>query len=98
LREQGKYLCIWTLNIYRRAFWRLSEMMVREGRLPEKDLLFYLTIDELEKLVKERDPILVSRAKYRKRLHNIKDKLLFSEIVTGPIMKPRNVILILYLH
>ncbi len=91
LREQGKYLWIWTLNVFRHAFWRLSEMMVSEGRLPENDLLFYLSIHELQKLVNERDSALVLRAKWRKRLHNKKDKLIFSETVIGPIMTPRNV-------
>ncbi len=70
-------------------------MMVSEGRLPEKDLLFYLTIQELQKLVNERDSVLVLRAKWRKRLHNKKDKLIFSETVIGPIMAPRNVSLAL---
>jgi pyruvate,water dikinase len=70
-------------------------MMVSEGRLPEKDLLFYLTIQELQKLVNERDSVLVLRAKWRKRLHNKKDKLIFCETVIGPIMAPRNVSLAL---
>ena len=65
--------------------------MVNEGRLPENDLLFYLTIHELQKLVNERDSALVMRAKWRKRLHNKKDQLIFSETVIGPIMTPRNV-------
>ncbi len=65
--------------------------MVREGRLPERDLLFYLSISELGKLVNERDAVLVMRAKLRKRLHNNKDKLIFSETVIGPNMRPRNV-------
>jgi pyruvate,water dikinase len=70
-------------------------MMVSEGRLPESDLLFYLSIHELQKLVNERDSALVLRAKSRKRLHNKKDKLIFSETVIGPIMTPRNVSLVL---
>ncbi len=91
LREQGKHLLTSTVNVYRRAFWRLAKLMVSEGRLPETDLLFHLTFDEIETLINERDPMLVVRARMRKRLHERKDKLKFSETSIGPNIKPRNV-------
>jgi hypothetical protein len=66
--------------------------MVREGRLPEADLLFHVTFPELETLINERDPTIVARARLRKRFHSIKDNLKFNEICIGPNIEPRDVI------
>jgi hypothetical protein len=65
--------------------------MVREGRLPEADLLFHVTFPELETLINERDPTIVARARLRKRFHSIKDNLKFNETSIGPNIKPRDV-------
>ncbi len=92
LREQGKHFVTWTYNKYRHAFWRLAKLMVREGRLPEADLLFHVTFPELETLINERDPTIVARARLRKRFHSIKDNLKFNEICIGPNIEPRDVI------
>jgi hypothetical protein len=65
--------------------------MVREGRLPEVNLLFHVTFLELETLINERDTTIVFRARLRKRFHSIKDNLKFNETSIGPNIKPRDV-------
>ena len=97
LREQGKHFLVWTVNEYRRVFWRLAKQMVTEGRLPEPELLFHLTFSELQTLIEERDPTLVMRARMRKRFQNKKENLKFAETSIGPVIKARNVNIIIVL-
>lgn len=92
LREASKNLGVWVLNRQRKVYWKLAHLMLQEGRIPDSDLLFHLTISEIEKLVTQRDPNIVSRAKFRKRLHAKKDQLVFGDTIIGPDMKPQNVI------
>lgn len=65
--------------------------MVSEGRLLDEELLFHLRFNELERLVVERDPVLVARARQRQRYHAKKDALKFNELVYGPNPQPRGV-------
>ena len=97
LREQGKDLLTYALNVYRQAFWQMARLLVKEGRIPDADLMFFMKLPELEKLLEERDPNMIVRAKLRKRYHDKKDKLKFNETVIGPNMKPRDVNLIFLL-
>ena len=91
LREQGKHYLTWSNQQYRRQFWRLARQMASEGRLPEPDLLFYMTMPELQILLEERDPTIIARARLRKKVHPIKESFKFNETTIGPNMKPRNV-------
>jgi len=91
-REHSKYFMIWMNNKLRQAFWYLARKMVDEGIIPEADLLFYLTTDEIERLCNgERDALILSKARLRKRILPKMDKYKFEEIIKGPEMKPRNV-------
>jgi hypothetical protein len=65
--------------------------MVREGRLPEADILFHITFPELETLINERNPTIVARARLRNRFYSIKDNLKFNETSIGPNIKPRDI-------
>lgn len=91
MREQSKSFMVWLTDVYRRAFQRLADQMVVEGRLPEADLIFFLRINEVEKLTGERDPLLVALAKQRKKAFQEMDKFRFGEITKGPLMRPLNV-------
>jgi pyruvate,water dikinase len=89
-REQSKSFIINLTDIYRQAFWRLARKMAyEEGRIPEPDLLFYLKFEEIQRLVTERDPLLVSKAKQRKRAFSVMDRFKFNEITKGPKIEPR---------
>lgn len=92
MREQSKSFMVWLVDVYRQGFQRLADMMAyEEGRLPDPELLFFLTLEELNRLVRVRDPLLVARAKQRRRAFPVMDKFRFDEIARGPDLRPRNV-------
>ena len=90
-REQGKHAFTRHNNYFRRGFWRLAKQMVSEGRLPDEELLFHMNCEEIDILLNERDPTIISRAKIRRKLFPIKDNFKFPETTIGPNIKPRNV-------
>ncbi len=91
-REQSKDFMIWMNNKMRQVFWHLARQMVAEGIIPETDLFFYLTVDEIEKLCNgERDALILLKARLRKRILPKMDKYKFEEFLKGPEFKPRNV-------
>src|SRR5699024_5614018 len=54
------------------------------------DLFFFLKMDEIQRLLKgERNPLLVMKAKQRKRLYPTMNALKFDEFVKGFRMAPR---------
>ena len=89
-RETSKNILIKCLHQYRKLFWKLAEVMVKEGKLPDKELLFFLTLFELKKIIEAPNPSLIALAKLRKRSHLHKDMLKFHETTIGPEMKSRN--------
>ncbi|CAG2113679.1 unnamed protein product, partial [Medioppia subpectinata] len=90
-RELSKYFMIWMNNQFRDAFWYLSQQMVSEGLIPTVDTFFYLTMTEVEALCNgQRDPLIFSRVRQRRRLYPKMDKYKFEEFIKGPEMKPRN--------
>lgn len=93
LREQSKYFMIWMYSKYREAFWELARMMVKEGRIPDEETLFFLTIEEIQQLLRERNSTLLMKARLRKRYYPKMDKFKFSEIFKGYAIQPRNVCL-----
>ena len=67
-RETGKSVLIKTTDIFKVAYWRLAELMVSESRLPEQELLFFLTHREIGDLIDSRSATLIRLAKRRKRI------------------------------
>jgi hypothetical protein len=91
-REQSKDTLIWIVNLLRKAHWILARKLVSKGFIPDVDTYFLLTVDEVERLCNgERNPLLMSKARQRKRLSVKMEKFKFEEIVKGPEMLPRNV-------
>ncbi|KAG1714557.1 putative phosphoenolpyruvate synthase [Nymphon striatum] len=88
-REQAKSCLIKTVDHYRQQYWKFARKLVKEGIIPEDELLFYMTREEIMSLVKNRSAKIIQRAMKRRRLHPIIDKLNFPEISTG-IPKPVN--------
>ncbi|XP_071034849.1 rifampicin phosphotransferase [Parasteatoda tepidariorum] len=86
-REKTKSMVIKTLDWLRKTVSQLAEMMVQEEMLPSKDLLYFLTLGEVDELIRYRKSGLVSKAIRRKKLHPKLDNLTFPEIITG-IPKP----------
>jgi len=66
-------------------------MMVQEGLIPDAESMFFLTPDEVQKLVEgERDALLLAKVRLRKRVYVKTNKYKFEEIIKGPKMTPRN--------
>nr|XP_022308655.1 uncharacterized protein LOC111114583 [Crassostrea virginica]XP_022308656.1 uncharacterized protein LOC111114583 [Crassostrea virginica]XP_022308657.1 uncharacterized protein LOC111114583 [Crassostrea virginica] len=82
-REFGKSLCVKVADKFKQAYWRLAEKMCEEGRLPEKDLLFFLTHREIGQLLETRSPKLLTRARCRKKLLPKLMKLKFPKYSVG---------------
>jgi hypothetical protein len=96
-REHSKNFMVWFFNKFRKTFWHLARVMVNEGLIPEADLFFFLTLDEIKMLCDgNRNPLIIARGRLRKKLYPKMDKYKFDEIIKGPEMKPRNVIYLSY--
>ena len=91
MREETKSLIVYGCDLSRQALWTLAHRMHSEGLIPEPILLFHLTIYEIDDFIKTRNPIIVSKAKHRKRLHQKMNNWKFDEIIRGYDFKPREV-------
>ncbi|CAL1271859.1 unnamed protein product [Larinioides sclopetarius] len=60
-REDSKSISIKAFEHWRHGYRRLGKLMVSEGRLPDEDLIFYFTFDEIHDLLDTRSPSLISR-------------------------------------
>lgn len=90
IREEGKNLLIRTMHQYRKVFWLLADRLVEEGKIPDRELLFFMTFYELSRLVSKPNASIVSTAKLRARYQQKKERLIFSETTYGPDIQPRN--------
>ena len=61
LRENTKSLWVWTISITRKWSWALALKMKQEGRLPDEELLFFCTVEEIRELIQDRNPAIISR-------------------------------------
>ncbi|XP_023210314.1 uncharacterized protein LOC111613200 [Centruroides sculpturatus] len=89
LRERGKSFMIKMFDAHREAYWHLAELMVLEGRLPHRDLLFFLSYDEIGELIRTRSSKLISKAIRRKKIYAEQDKIIYPEVMRG-IPQPIN--------
>lgn len=82
-REWGKSISIQFHDIFKQAYWKLAELMVSEGFLPEKELIFFLTNTEILKILKERPSRLIPKAQRRRLLLEKQTLLQFPRINWG---------------
>ncbi|XP_042908698.1 rifampicin phosphotransferase-like isoform X4 [Parasteatoda tepidariorum] len=88
-RELSKSLLIKTQDEWRKGYYHLAKLMVSEGRIPDEDLLFFMTVDEIREILETRSPKIIARANHRKRRYPVLDKYIFPEIMKG-FPKPIN--------
>ncbi|XP_070392652.1 uncharacterized protein [Dermacentor albipictus] len=86
-RETAKSAVLRTIHQLRLVCQQLGQRMVREGRLPSADLLFFLTFEEIGLLLNSRAPGLVFRAERRQRMDTEIDKDTYPSVFAG-IPKP----------
>jgi pyruvate,water dikinase len=68
-RERSKSFSVWLARQLKRGYVGFAQRLVAAGRLPDVDLVFFLTHEELERLARGSDGALVRRAEHRRRLH-----------------------------
>ena len=82
-RELGKSVCIKFSNVFKAAYWRLAQLMVNESRLPDSELLFFLTHSEIDELIESRSAKLVRLAKRRLKIYPKMNDMYFQKINIG---------------
>jgi len=82
-REYTKSKLIYALDLYRQAYSRLAEQLVEAGLLPETDLIYFLTQQEVGLLIEGTDQPLVKRAIARRRLLPQQMEYKFPEAAVG---------------
>ncbi|XP_043247024.1 putative phosphoenolpyruvate synthase [Amphibalanus amphitrite] len=92
-RECTKSLLVRVHHQFRLAFRRLGQLMVHEGRLPDAELVHFLTLRELQNLLDTRSPAIVIKASRRRRLLPKLNQLKFVEVIRGiprplPVQEP----------
>lgn len=87
IREKAKSYFVAGNNEARRTVRYLAKLMVNEGLLPDEQLVFHLTVNELRELMKHRDGRLVAKAIRRKKLLPKWNEFKFPEITFG-VPKP----------
>ncbi len=83
VRERSKSFTVWVARQLKRGYLGFAERLVAAGRLPDVDLVFFFTHEELGRLAQGPDRALVRRAEHRRRLHPRKVAVEFPRVCTG---------------
>ncbi|XP_076349027.1 uncharacterized protein LOC143246347 isoform X3 [Tachypleus tridentatus] len=83
LRERSKSLLVKYVDNFRKGYRLLEKLMVKEGRLPDPELLHFFTNEEIRELLMTRSAHLISTAVRRRRIHKKLDVMMFPEIIVG---------------
>ncbi len=83
LRERSKSHAVRLLRKIRPAYLELAQRLVDRKDLPDTDLIFYFTHEEVGKMIEQPDPALVRRALHRRRLQPQKMALQFPRVCRG---------------
>lgn len=89
-RENTKALMIKINDSTRQAYWALADSMWQAGYIPEKELFFFLKIDEIHRMLHgDRNPALLMKARQRRKLYPTMNDLKYDEFIKGFRMRPR---------
>jgi len=78
-REYSKSKLIKILNEFKKTYSHIAQMLVAEQKLPDEDLIFFLTHDEIATLIKG-ELTLVKKAISRRRILDFQSELRFNEV------------------
>jgi len=82
-REITKALSIKMVDTIRKGYQSLAVHLTEAGLLSDTDQVYFLTHDELGKLIADHDPLWKEKADKRRELISAADKLVFEEISFG---------------
>ncbi len=83
-REHTKSHLVTVAHRFKLAFAHLGELLVAEGALPDADLVYFFTFEELPDFVSARDDAMLRRALQRREALPFQQRLEFPEISVGP--------------
>lgn len=83
MREEAKSRLIEAINEMRRVVIYLGQKMVNEGLLPNKDLIFHLSMHEIQTVIKTKNSRIINNAVRRQKAFPTLDELKFDEIMFG---------------
>ena len=90
-RETAKSLLIEMTHYIRLVYLKMADILLKEGKLPSRELIFYLTTWEMEEIIKGPSPSLIRKAQKRKKLWPVLQKQKYKEINYGmpkPVENP----------
>lgn len=82
-RERSKSFSVWLARQLKRGYVQFAEQLVARGDLPDTDLIYFFTHEELGRLARGKDHALVRRAEHRRRLHPQKMALELPRVCKG---------------
>lgn len=88
IRERTKDLAIYQMDCLRSAASILAKEMQNQGRLPDADLIFYMTYDEVKMLSERAEPSIVMHAQRRRRFIQKIELWKYDEIMRGHDFMP----------
>ncbi|XP_018056708.1 PREDICTED: uncharacterized protein LOC108692779 isoform X2 [Atta colombica] len=83
LREMTKNVIISALHILRLAYRRLGVLMVMESYIPDEQLIFFLTHQEIGQLLNNHNQLFVRKALRRRKIYQKVTKFEYPEFSTG---------------
>jgi len=83
LRERSKSHAVKLLRKLRPAYLDIAQKLVDAKALPDTDLIFFLTHEEVGRIIERQDPSLVRRALHRRRLFAQQMQLEFPRVSVG---------------
>lgn len=89
-REQTKSHLAKVSTLFKRAYRRVGELLVKEGHLPDVDLVYCFSREELHRFVRRPDAAMVEKARLRQAALPYQQRLEFPDVVVG---KPEPVVL-----
>ena len=81
-REYTKSRLIEIIDIFKTQYARLARLLVADGMIPDADLIYFLTHDEIGRLIGG-DTILVPLAVRRRKAYAIQEELSFDDVYIG---------------
>lgn len=82
-REHTKSLLVMVTHRLKRGYRHLAKLLVEEGHLPDPDLVFFFTHDELRGFVANPNSEWVTRAEKRRLALSFHEKMEFDDIYVG---------------
>ncbi|XP_012537594.1 prodigiosin synthesizing transferase PigC isoform X1 [Monomorium pharaonis] len=82
-RETTKNITVSAVHILRLAYRRLGALMIAESYIPDEQLIFFLTHQEIGQLLNNHNPLLVRKALRRRKIYQQVAKLEYPEFSIG---------------